>query len=147
MPKPTISADGGALPAEGLKSRRATLLLAGVSAAAVFPAAAIAASLEIDPVFAAIKRHNAAWRLWSDAISRSDRAEARAEGREVTDADVEAFDAATDAERDAFREFIKLSSPVTVPGFLAFEDEWPPGSIETFLTTLLASPLLGRASR
>jgi hypothetical protein len=53
----TVRASATALP----KSRRAALgLFASASALAVLPAAAVAASLEVDPIFAAIRRHHEA---------------------------------------------------------------------------------------
>jgi hypothetical protein len=59
MPKPTISADGGAMPAEGQTSRR--LFLAAGSAAAVFATVKSAAGSTgpVDPIFAAIAEHKA----------------------------------------------------------------------------------------
>ena len=49
MPKSTVSAAGGAMPAEGHKTRRAALALFGAAPAlAILPAAAIASSLPTD---------------------------------------------------------------------------------------------------
>jgi hypothetical protein len=136
------------------RSRRAALgLFASASALAVMPAAAQAARLEVDPIFAAIKRHHEAWRAFGATCSRTDNAVARDEGREVTEADQAAWTAANEAEKEAFEALITLS-PVTKPAlraavhyFIEFETECIPGSTDKFLSALLASPLLsiGRA--
>jgi hypothetical protein len=136
------------------QSRRAALgLFAGASAFAVTPLGAIASGLEVDPIFAAIKRHIEAWRVFGDTCQRIDEVIARMEGREVTEADEEAYAGANTAEEDAFEALITLP-PVTVAGFRAavhyfieFETECIPGATDKFLTALLASPVLsdGRA--
>ena len=117
------------------------------------PAVASAANLEVDPIFAAIKRHNKAWRAFDNACPGVDNVIARREGREVTEADQAAFEAVNDAEEDAFEAFLTLS-PATMPGlraavhyFLQLDTEGIPGATDKFLTALLASPLLsiGRA--
>jgi hypothetical protein len=145
MSDPTIPASATALP----KSRRAALgLFASASAVAILPAAARAASLEIDPIFAAIKRHHAAWRAFDVACSRTDSVLAEQEGREITEADEAADAAANSAEQRAFEALLTLP-PVTVPGvraainyFTEFETDLIPGATDTFLTALLASPVL-----
>jgi hypothetical protein len=70
MSKPTVSAAGAAMPAEGHKTRRALLRLFGVAPAlAALPAAAMFAKPAVcapDPVYAAIAEHrraNAAFTL------------------------------------------------------------------------------------
>jgi hypothetical protein len=145
MPNPTVRASATALP----KSRRAALgLFASAAALAAMPAAAVAAGLEVDPIFAAIKRHNEAWRAFGDACPRVDDVVAENEGRKVTEADEAAYKAASAAEDDAFEDLLTLP-PVTMPGlraavhyFLKFETESIPGATDRFLTALLASPLL-----
>jgi len=61
MSKPTVSVAGGAMPAEGHKTRRALLRLFGAAPAlAVMPAAAMLAKpagFASDPVYAAIAEH------------------------------------------------------------------------------------------
>src|ERR1700722_13098001 len=115
MPNDTVRASATALP----KSRRAALpLFASASALAVMPAVAQAASLEVDPIFAAIKRHHEAWRAFGATCSRTDNAVARDEGREVTEADQAAWTAANEAEKEAFEALITLS-PVTKPALRA----------------------------
>jgi hypothetical protein len=154
MSKHPVSAAGGALPAEGHKSSRAALgLFASASALAVMPAVASAASLEVDPIFAAIKRHHEAWRAFGATCRRTDSVVARNEGREVTEEDEAAWTTANEAEEEAF-EALLTRPPVTMPGlraamhyFIEFETECIPGATDKFLTALLASPLLsiGRA--
>jgi hypothetical protein len=56
-------------------------LFASVSALAVVPAATRAASLEVDPIFAAIKRHNEVLRAFRDTCPRIDENVAESEGR------------------------------------------------------------------
>jgi hypothetical protein len=94
----TVRASATALP----KSRRAARgLFASASALAVLPAAAVAASLEVDPIFAAIKRHHEAWRAFGDTCPRIDECVAKNEGREITEADEAAWTAANEAEEEA----------------------------------------------
>jgi hypothetical protein len=153
MLKTTTSADGGAMPADGHQSRRAALgLFASASAFAVTPVAGLAAGLEVDPVFAAIRRHHAAWRAFDASIPGIDNAIARREGRVVTAADEATFTAANKAEEDAFEAFITLP-PTTVAGIRAalhyfneLDTDGLRGASDRFLTALLASPVLaGRA--
>ena len=60
MSNPTVSTKGGAMAAEGHKTRRAALrALAGASALALPTISAIADALP-DPIFVAIERHKAA---------------------------------------------------------------------------------------
>jgi hypothetical protein len=97
MPNDTVRASATALP----KSRRAALgLLAGVSALAVMPASAVTSTLEVDPIFAAIKRHNAAWRAFGDTCPRIDEVVAESEGREVTEADEAAYAQSRDSRSE-----------------------------------------------
>jgi hypothetical protein len=145
MPNDTVWASATALP----KSRRDALgLFASASAFAVTPVAAIAAGLEVDPIFAAIKRHHEAWRAFDAACPWTDDVVAKREGREVTEADEAAYEAANETEERAFEALVTLP-PVTLPGFraavhyfLEFEIDCIPGATDKFLTTLLASPLL-----
>jgi hypothetical protein len=103
--------------------------------------------------FAAIRRHNEAWRAFGDACKRTDEVRARNEDREVTDADEDAWTAALRAEEGAFEALINLP-PVTVPFpraaihyFTNLDTDCIPCAAEKFLTALLASPVLaiGRA--
>jgi hypothetical protein len=148
MPNDTVRASATALP----KSSRRLFLAAG-TAAAVCATLKSAAGLEVDPIFAAIKRHNEAWRAFGDACPRIDDIVAENEGREVTEADEEAYEAANDAEEEAFEALITLP-PVTIAGmraamryFIEFETDGIQGAPDRFLTAMLASPVLadGRA--
>jgi hypothetical protein len=88
-------------------------------------------------------------RAFTAECPRIDEVVARDEGREVTDEDAAAWAAASAAEEEAFEAFAAVS-PVTMPGlraaihyFLEFDcHSLPPGSTDSFLTALLASPLL-----
>ena len=101
------------LPAKDQTSRRAALrLFAAAPALAILPAA-IAAAAECDPVFAAIERHRAAWRAFSDACELTDEPLAKEQGREVTEADEAVYEAANKAEKDAMADLLSLA-PVTI---------------------------------
>jgi hypothetical protein len=72
------------------------------------------------------------------------------EGREVTEADEAAYEAANQAEVDAFEALITMP-PATVAGmraamnyFIEFETDGIEGAPERFLTALLASPILAQ---
>jgi hypothetical protein len=110
MTKPTASAAGGAMPAEGHKTRRAALgALASVPALAVLPV--IASSTPIDPVFAAIERHRALWDEFLPTVGPQENAD---EGSAEVIAYMEANDAADEA-LDAFLTTI----PTTLAGLRA----------------------------
>ncbi len=100
MSKLTVSAAGGAMPAEGLKTRRAALgALASLPALVAAPAAAFAAGVSIpDPIHAAIERHQKAWDRLTAAINPADEVLAKSEGRKVTDAERNEHEAALAAE-------------------------------------------------
>jgi hypothetical protein len=142
------STNGGAMPVQAKPSRR--LFLAAGSAAAVFATVKIAAaeSVAVDPIFAAVDRHREAWRAFDAACSRTDNVVAEQEGRDVTDADEAAYDAANQSEVEAFDAFITLP-PATVPGvraamtyFIEFETDLIPHAGERFVAALLKSPVL-----
>jgi hypothetical protein len=162
MPNDTVRASATALPKD--INRRALLgrgaitvsgLAIGATIGSVIPLPAVASavSLEVDPIFAAIRRHNEAWRAFGATCRRTDSVVARNEGREVTEADEAAWTTANEAEEEAFEALLTLP-PVTMPGlraamhyFIEFETECIPRATDKFLTALLASPLLsiGRA--
>lgn len=83
----SISGAGGAMPADGRKTRRAALALFAIPAFAVLPASSA------DPVFAAIERHRAQWSAYVEATHRLSMAELDAfQGANVdADAALEAF--------------------------------------------------------
>jgi hypothetical protein len=140
MPNPIVRASATALPNS---SRR--LFLAAGTAAAVCASLKNAAGLEVDPIFAAIKRHNDAWRAFGGTCRGIDGVVARNEGRQVTEA---AWSAANEVEEEAFEAFVNLP-PATIAGmraamryFIEFETDGIDGAPERFLTAMLASPVL-----
>jgi len=111
-------------------------------------ALAVGTAAAVDPIFAAIDRHKTAWRAFSDACGLTDEVLAEEEGREVTEADEAAHEAAEEAERDAFYEAIGMA-PVTAAGMralLEYAIELEDGGGEVLWgdlgATLLKSPLL-----
>jgi hypothetical protein len=170
MSKQTVSADGGAMPAKGLQTRRAALgALACVPALAILPAAALATPSTVeavrsvadgwikgpvgaDPIFAAIERHKATWTGYMDLSDRTDDVAAEEEGWRATQADREACDAASDAETECM-DALLATVPMTAAGARAaiaylvrFDDECMPDMSGRFLATLLKSPLLAETA-
>lgn len=147
MPKIIVSAAGEAMPAEGLKSRRAALgALAHLPALAILPAAAAIAP--VDPIFAAIERHRAAFALYADLCARTDEAAAEQEGREITQVEREAFATAGVDETES-RDALIATAPTTIAGLrtaidhlVKFDSGCLPDTSGYFLATLLKSPLL-----
>ena len=100
------------------KSSRRLFLAAG-PAAAVFGALALSAAIpSVDPIFAAIERHRAAWDAFGAAGPAADNILAKQQGRVVTQSDCDALDAASEFEREAFGEMLN-TSPTTLPGLRA----------------------------
>jgi non-ribosomal peptide synthetase component F len=130
-----------------IHSRRAALsALASVPALAILPVAAMAAA-PVDPVFAAIERHRAAWAAFDATCGRTDEVTAQEEGRAVTEADHDAYEAANAVEAAALEEL--LAAPTTIAGLrAAFEylvSRYERSIVEDpaqFLVTLLKSPIL-----
>ena len=99
-------------------SRRAALGAVAGMTSFVLPLAATATTLVLtDPAFAAIDRHRSALDAFREAIRRSNSVAAELQGREVSQADEDATDAAMEAEEDAL--FAALSAPTTIAGFRA----------------------------
>ena len=131
-------------------SRR--LFLAAGPAAAVFGALDIAATapvrpdltLDHEPILAAIARHQAAEVAFTDTLRPVDRVAARLEGREVTQADTQAFEAAHAAEEEAIEALLE-TVPLTWLGVrcaLAYLVEMQDGyHLRDFIPTLLESPV------
>jgi len=90
--------------------RVALALFAGAPALAVFPAAALA--LPVDPIFSAIELHKAAEVVFSATLNGQDEAYAEQHGREVTQANLDAFEAAG-AEEEAAIEALLETVPLT----------------------------------
>ncbi|MGB5083205.1 MAG: hypothetical protein WBO09_01070 [Methylocystis silviterrae] len=83
-------------------TRRA--VMAGLAAAPVAGLPAIAgAVVGPDPIFAAIERHKAAWRVFEDCCVLTDEVGSREAGRTITEADETAYEAANDEEQEALQ--------------------------------------------
>ncbi len=145
MSKRTVSAKGGALPAEGYKTHRAAL--GALASALVIPKIAARAATA-DPIFAAIERHKIAWRTVG-ALSRSiDDVAAMRKGREVARAERYAFERAN-ATADLALEELLATAPESLDGIrvaityiLDFDSGYIADLARPFLTTLLNSPIL-----
>jgi hypothetical protein len=84
------------------------------------------ATIQGDPVFAAIAAHRSAWAAEMAAMDRADAALAREQGRTVTPADVEANKQAKRATDDAMTA-LQQTAPVTMAGLgaaIAYLIEW-----------------------
>jgi hypothetical protein len=115
MSKTTASAAGGAMPAEGHKSRRALLRLFGAAPAlAVLPAAAMFAKPAVcapDPVFAAIAEHERLEAAFNVICAKyEDRGP-----DEMTDEENAEYNAAMDADNAAL-EAVARTVPTTRDG-------------------------------
>lgn len=150
MSKHTVSTKGGAMAPEGHKTRRAALrALVSVSTLAIPTVGSIAAALA-DPIFAAIERHLAAWKAVETLIPTIDVVAAEQKGREVTQADWDAYYRAWTLEDQSLDELL-ATAPTTFAGMRAaieyltgFEDCRLSDNVRPFLLTLLKSPLLDR---
>jgi hypothetical protein len=125
-------------------SRRTTLcgLAAAPLAAIIGAAPALAAD---DPIFAAIERHKAAEAAFIATLDPTDEVLATEQGRETTQADREAHEAAS-AASDAATDDLLATVPVSAAGaraaleyLIGFDDGYHLGD---FAPTLLKSPLL-----
>jgi hypothetical protein len=122
-------------------TRRAAIgALASLPALAILPAVAITAT-PVDPVFAAIERHKTAPKAFVVASNATDTVLAKQQTREITQADEDAFSAASDVERGVLDE-LYATPPETFAGmravllhFYATDEQ---GDIAEFL---LRSPL------
>jgi hypothetical protein len=141
MSKPTVSAAGGAMPAEGHKTRRAALRLFGAAPAlAILPALA---NSPVDPVFAAIERHKVAWAAFVETCDPLDNVEGEQEGTKEELAYMEASGAAD----EALAAFL-ATPPTTLAGLhaaLAYavevDSDCMPDNSGRIAETLLRSPL------
>jgi hypothetical protein len=88
----------------------------------MLPAAAIAASSDVDPIFAAIERHREAWRAFSAACDLTDSVLAEEQGREVTKADKAAYEA-YNAEQEALAALF-ATPPITLPACVRRSNGW-----------------------
>jgi hypothetical protein len=102
MSKYTVSNEGGAISAEGHAARRATLLaLVGPSALAI-PTIGFMPSALGDPIFAAIERHKVAYEAALTLSFAIDDLINNAESCEVSEAEWDAHDRASENEDTAF---------------------------------------------
>ena len=113
-------------------TRRAALTaLAGVPALAL---PAVAAAEPVDPIFAAIERHKAAWKVVMDAM-------------DVRDTDPRPYEEADESYTEALEALIE-TAPLTLAGakaaiayFVEWDREVLPYDSGSFLETLLQSPV------
>jgi hypothetical protein len=143
MSKNTLSTKGGAMAADGHKTRRAALgALAGASALAI-PAISASASALPDPIFTAIERHKAACnaldatRFAMDDIINT---------RETSQAEWDAYDRAHENEDAAFQGLL-TDAPKTAAGtraiiahVISIDDGRLSQKMRQLLALLLRSP-------
>jgi hypothetical protein len=116
MSKHADSTKGGAMAAEGHKTRRTALrMLAGAGTLAIPTISAIADALS-DPIFVAIERHKAAYIAREATSFAIDDLMYNPEGRGVSDAEWDAHDRARAAEDAAFDERLMTGAPKTTAG-------------------------------
>jgi hypothetical protein len=104
----------------------------------------IAASAEtVNPIFAALERHRAAWDAVLATADPADEVLAWQEGRTVSEAD----EAANDAE-NAAKEALMNTTPLTLAGvkaaiahFVAWDEGCIPETSGEYMSTLLRSPV------
>jgi hypothetical protein len=137
--------------AETVKPTRRLFLAAG-PAAAVFGALGAAAAapamadltLDQEPILAAIARHKAAEAALTVTLNPVDEVYARLHGREITQADLDAHEAASAGEEAAGEDLLE-TVPVSWLGVqcaLAYLAEFEDGfHLRDFIPTLLESPL------
>ena len=119
MSKHADSTKGGAMAAEGHKTRRAALrALVGASALAIPTISAIADAIS-DPIFVAIERHKAAYNAREATSFALDDLMYNPEGRGVSQAEWDACDRARAAEDAAFDELLTTGGPETAAGMRA----------------------------
>jgi hypothetical protein len=106
------------------------------------------ATIQGDPVFAAIAAHRSTWVAVMAAMDRADESLAREQGRTVTPADVEAKERADRALDDAMAA-LQQTAPVTMAGLkaaIAYLVAWDGDQMcedaSTGLQALLRSPIL-----
>jgi hypothetical protein len=147
MSKYTVSTKGGAMATEGYKTRRAALrALTGASALAIPTINAIADALS-DPIFVAIERRKVACNAREATSFALDDLMNNPEGREVSEAEWDAYDRARATEDAAFDELL-TRAPTTAAGmraalahFISFDDGRFSEKMRRFLATLVKSPL------
>ena len=147
MSKHSVSTKGGAMAGECHKTRRAALrALAGASSLAIPTISAIAEGFS-DPIFVAIERHKAACNAREATSFALDDLMNNPEGREVSQAEWDAYDRARATEDAAFDELL-TRVPTTAAGmraalahFISFDDGRFREKMRRFLATLIKSIL------
>ncbi len=141
-----IISNGGAIAAEGHKTRRAALHALASASALVIPKVAARAATA-DPIITAIERHKAAWTTVGAMAPTVDEVVAMREGREVARAEWDAYQRASAMEKQALDQLL-ATAPATAVGMRAaiaylvsFDDGRLPDDLGLFLATLLKSPL------
>jgi hypothetical protein len=118
MSKNTLSTKGGAMAADGHKTRRAALrALAGASVLVVPTIGAIAGSVQ-DPILPAIARHKAAYETALALSFAIDDLINTPEGRAVSEAEWDALERAHENESAAFDALLTVP-PETAAGMRA----------------------------
>jgi len=148
MSNHTVSTKGGAMAAEGHKTRRSALrALAGASALAIPTISSIARALP-DPIFVAIERHQVAYNAREATSFALDDLMNNPEARGVSDAEWDAYDQARATEDAAFDELL-ARAPTTAAGmraalahFISFDDGRFSEKMRRFLATLVKSRVL-----
>ena len=106
--------------------------------------------MDHEPILAAIERHRAAERAFTATLNPVDKVYARLHGREVTQADTQAFEAAHAAEEEAIEALLE-TVPLTWLGVRcarAYLSEMQDGyHLRDFIPTLLELPLLAGAGK
>jgi hypothetical protein len=152
MPNATVRVNARTLPEA--TTRRAALgaiITAGaVGATLALPAVAAASIAPSHPdaeLFGAIERHRAAFAAFVDTCGPTDTVLAAQQGREVTQADEDAYDDAHAAEEGALSE-LKATAPLTLAGmraaiqyFVGFDEGCVPEDSGEYMATLLRSPI------
>jgi hypothetical protein len=112
-----IISNGGAIAAEGHKTRRAALHALASASALVIPKVAARAATA-DPIITAIARHKAAYEAALALSFAIDDAINNPEGREVSEAEWDARERARENENAAFDELV-TGAPETSAGMRA----------------------------
>jgi hypothetical protein len=147
MSNHAVSTKGGAMAAEGHKTRRSALRALAVASALAIPTISSIADAFSDPIFVAIERHKAAYDARKATSFALDDLMYNSEGRGVSDADWDAHDRARASEDAAFDELL-TRAPTTAAGmrtalahFISFDDGRFSDEMRRFLAALVKSPL------
>ncbi len=131
-------------------SRRAIAAGLALAPVAGLPASAgaVLTTLDPDPIIAAIERHRNGWKTFEEVCQITDEIMAKSQGREVTQEDKNAYEAANRAEEIdlanllATKPTTKAGARAAIEHLLAYERGCPPRAAGEFAATLLRSPVL-----